>query len=46
MLEWSITLMNDLGFNLCITLQSLVIRSVAYFRMGGSCQNRGPRDIE
>jgi len=42
MLEWSMTLMNDLGFNLCVVPQSLVIRLVAYFRMEGSCQNRSP----
>ena len=26
-------LLNDLGFNLCIALQSLVVRLVAYFRV-------------
>ena len=31
MLEQSMTLMNDLGFNLCVALQSLVMMLVAYF---------------
>jgi len=26
--------------------QSLVIRLVAYFRVEGSCQNRGPKEVE
>ena len=26
-------LLNDLGFNLCVTPQSLVVRLVAYFRV-------------
>jgi len=46
MLEQSTTLMNDLGFNLCIASQSPVVRLVAYFGREESCQNRGPRDIE
>jgi len=36
-------LLNDLGFNLCVTLQSLVMRLVAYFRVMGSRQDRGPK---
>ena len=39
-------LMNDLGFNLCIAPQSLVMRLVAYFGVERSCQNRGPKEIE
>jgi len=39
-------LMNDLGFNLCVVPQSLVIRLVAYFGVEESCQNRVPREIE
>ena len=38
--------MNDLGFNLCVMPQSLVMRLVAYFRVERSCQNRGPKEIE
>jgi len=44
--EWSTTLMNDLGFNLCVASQSLVMRLVAYFRVEGSHQNRGPKEVE
>jgi len=40
------TLVNNLGFNLCVTPWSLVMRLVAYFGIEESCQNRGPRDIE
>ena len=46
MLEQSMTLINDLGFNLCVAPQSLVVRLVAYFRVEGSCQNRGPKEVE
>ena len=35
---------NDLGFNLCVAPQSLVVRLVAYFGMRVSQQSRGPRD--
>ena len=28
-------LLNDLGFNLCVVSQSLVVRLVAYFRVEG-----------
>jgi len=44
--EQSMTLMNNLGFNLCVALQSLVMRLVAYFRVEGSRQNRGPKGVE
>jgi len=40
------TLMNDLGFDLCVVSQSPVLRLVAYFRVEGSCQNRGPKEVE
>ena len=46
MLEQSMTLMNGLGFNLCVAPQSLVMRSVAYFGIGVGCQNRSPRNIK
>jgi len=36
-------LLNDLGFNLCVMLQSPVMRLVAYFRVMGSRQDRGPK---
>ena len=39
-------LMNDLGFNLCVAPQSLVMRLVAYLGVERSCQNRGPKEIE
>ena len=45
-LEQSITLINNLGFNLCVTLQSLVMRLVAYFRVKGSRQNKGSKKVE
>jgi len=45
-LEQSTTLMNDFGFNLCVALQSLVMRLVAYFRVKGSHQNRGSKKVE
>ena len=45
-LEQSTTLMNDLSFNLCVAPWFSVVRLVTYFRIEGSCQNRGPRDIE
>jgi len=40
------TLMNNLGFNLCVAPWSLVVKSVVYFGIEGSHQNKGPRDIE
>jgi len=46
MLEQSTTLMNDLGFNLCVAPQSLVVMLVAYFGVKESCQNRGPKEVE
>jgi len=45
-LEQSTTLMNNLGFNLCVAPQSLVMRLVAYFRVEGSHQNRGSKKVE
>jgi len=39
-------LMNDLGFNLCVAPWSLVMRLVAYFRVEGSHQNRGPKEVK
>ena len=39
-------LMNNLGFNLCVVPQSLVVRLVVYFRMRVSQQGRGPRNID
>ena len=39
-------LMNDLGFNLCVGPWSLVMRLVTYFRVEGSCQNRGPKEVK
>jgi len=44
-LEWSTTLINNLGFNLCVVPQSLVVKSVAYFGMERSHQNKSPRNI-
>jgi len=38
--------MNDLGFNLCVAPQSLVVRLVAYFGAEGSHQNRGPKEVK
>jgi len=46
MLEQNMTLMNDLGFNLCVVLWSLVMRLVAYFGVEGSRQNRGPKEVK
>ena len=37
--------MNDLGFNLYVVSQSLVMRLVAYFEVEGSHQNRGPKKV-
>ena len=39
-------LMNDLGFNLCIMPQSLVVRLVVYFGVEESHQNRGSKKVE
>jgi len=39
-------LINDLGFNLCVVPQSLVVRLVAYFGVEGSHQNKGPMEVE
>jgi len=44
--EAKYNLINDLGFNLCIAPQSLVMRLVAYFGVEGSCQNRGPKKVK
>jgi len=40
------TLINDLGFNLCIVPQSPVVRLVIYLGVKGSRQNRGPKEVE
>jgi len=40
------TLMNDLGFNLCVMLQSQVVILVTYFGVKESHQNRGPKEVE
>ena len=45
-LEQSMILINDLGFNLYVAPQSLVIRLIAYFGIKVSYQNRGSRNIE
>jgi len=37
-------LLNDLGFNLCVAPQSLVVRLVAYFGVVESRQDRGPKE--
>jgi len=37
-------LLNDLGFNLCVAPWSPVVRLVAYFRVMGSRQDRGPKE--
>jgi len=37
-------LLSDLGFNLYVMPRSLVVRLVAYFRVMGSCQDRGPKE--
>jgi len=46
MSEQSMTLMNDLGFNLCVAPWSLVMRLITYFGVEGSHQNRGPKKVE
>jgi len=46
MSEQSLTLMNDLGFNLCVVPWSLVMKLVTYFGVEGSRQNRGPKEVE
>jgi len=46
MLEWSTTLMNDLGFNLCIASWSPVVMLVIYFGVKESYQNRGPKKVK
>jgi len=38
-------LLNDLGFNLCVAPRSPVVRLVAYFRVIGSRQDRGPKEL-
>ena len=38
-------LLNDLGFNLCVAPQSLVVRLVTYFRVMESHQDRGPKEL-
>ena len=45
-LEQSITLVNDLGFNLCVVPWSPVMRLVTYFGVKGSHQNRGSKKVE
>jgi len=44
--EQSTTLMNDLGFNLCVAPWSPVMRLVVYFGVKESHQNRGPKKVE
>jgi len=44
--EWSMTLINDLGFNLYVVPRSLVVILVAYFGVKKSCQNKGPKEVE
>jgi len=39
-------LMNDLGFNLCVAPWSPVMMLVVYFGVEGSCQRRGPKEVE
>jgi len=46
MSEQSMTLMNNLGFNLCIAPQSPVVRLVTYFGAEKSYQNRGSKEVE
>jgi len=46
MLEQSTTLINDLGFNLCVAPQSLVVMLVTYFGVKESYQNRGPKKVK
>ena len=43
--EWGTTLMNDLGFNLCVVPWSLVVRLVAYFGVKESHQKKGPWEV-
>jgi len=38
--------MNDLGFNLCVAPQFLVVMLVAYFGVKESYQNRSPKEVE
>jgi len=45
-LEQSTTLMNDLGFNLCVAPWSPVVMLVAYFGVEESHQNRDPKEVE
>jgi len=45
-LEQSITLVNDLGFNLCVVPWSSVMRLFTYFGVKGSHQNRGSKKVE
>jgi len=45
-LERSMTLMNDLSFNLYVVPWSPVVRLVTYFGVEGSRQNRGPKKVE
>jgi len=45
-LERSMTLMNNLGFNLYVAPWSPVMRLVGYFGVEGSRQNRGPKEVE
>ena len=44
--EQSTTLMNNLGFNLCVVPWSPVVILVTYFGVEESRQNRGPKKIE
>jgi len=44
--EQSMTLINNLDFNLCVAPWSLVMMLVAYFRVEESHQNRGPKEVE
>ena len=37
-------LLNDLGFNLCVAPQSLVMRLVTYFGVVESHQDKGPKE--
>jgi len=39
-------LINDLGFNLYVAPWSSVMMLVAYFRVEGSHQRRGPKEVE
>jgi len=44
--EQSTTLMNDLGFNLCVVPWSPVMMLVTYFGVEESHQNKGPKEVE